>query len=86
MKKFKEYNNSYITKAQLIDYLGGSNIGTEYHEEDQPDPIDILLDLLNPEEPCYRTHKGWRRAILEWTYEGDDYGKYIRHNSKGEIR
>ena len=50
-----------ITKEMLIDYLGGSSMG----EEGQPDPIEMLLDLLNPDDDC--CVEGHRKCILEWT-------------------
>ena len=66
-----------ITKEMLIDYLGGSSMG----EEGQPDPIEMLLDLLNPlpEKDCHGNNivsevEGHRQCILEWTRE-EDYHK-----------
>ena len=55
----------YITEEMLIDYLGGSSMG----EEGQPDPIKMLLDLLNPaDDDCYHCCvDGHRKCILEWT-------------------
>jgi hypothetical protein len=63
-----------ITKEILIDYLGGSSMG----EEGQPDPIEMLLDLLNPadDDCCVEGH---RRCILEWTREEDPADKDDRH-------
>ena len=63
-----------ITKEMLIDYLGGSSMG----EEGQPDPIEMLLDLLNPVDFIVQgTHhmiddccvEGHRKCILDWTKE-----------------
>lgn len=57
-----------ITKEMLIDYLGGSSMG----EEGQPDPIEMLLDLLNPMESSYTCCiDEYREYILEWTNEGE---------------
>jgi len=58
----------HITKEMLIDYLGGSSMG----EEGQPDPIEMLLDLLNPlpEKDC--CVEGHRKCILDWTREDED--------------
>jgi hypothetical protein len=56
-----------ITKEMLIDYLGGSSMG----EDGQPDPVEMLLDLLNPcnltEDDC--CVEGHRKCILDWTEE-----------------
>jgi len=67
-----------ITKEMLIDYLGGSSMG----EEGQPDPIEMLLDLLNPlpEKDCRENNivsevEGHRKCILEWTREEDPADK-----------
>ena len=54
-----------ITKEMLIDYLGGSSMG----EEGQPDPIEMLLDLLNPVAEHSREVGGHRDCILDWTKE-----------------
>ena len=78
MKKFEDYYNSEITKDQLIDYLGGSSMG----EEGQPDPIEMLLDLLNTGDV-----KGHRKCVLEWNYDGDlndGYLDYSNNQSKGK--
>jgi len=65
-----------ITKEMLIDYLGGSSMG----EEGQPDPIEMLLDLLNPDHMkplcCVEGH---RKCILEWTREEDPADRDDRH-------
>ena len=64
-----------ITEEMLIDYLGGSSMG----EEGQPDPIEMLLDLLNPlpEKDCRENNivsevEGHRKCILDWTREDED--------------
>ena len=55
-----------ITKEMLIDYLGGSSMG----EEGQPDPIEMLLDLLNPMESSFTDCVAdYRNFIQEWTKE-----------------
>ena len=54
-----------ITKEMLIDYLGGSSMG----EEGQPDPVEMLLDLLNPIEVRGSEVRGHRDCILDWTKE-----------------
>jgi len=55
-----------ITREMLIDYLGGSSMG----EEGQPDPIEMLLDLLNPMESSFTDCVAdYRNFILEWTKE-----------------
>ena len=57
-----------ITREMLIDYLGGSSMG----EEGQPDPIEVLLDLLNPMDSSFACCvDGHRECILEWTREED---------------
>ena len=65
-----------ITKEMLIDYLGGSSMG----KEGQPDPIEMLLDLLNPDHMkplcCVEGH---RKCILEWTREEDPADRDDRH-------
>ena len=63
-----------ITKEMLIDYLGGSSMG----EEGQPDPIEMLLDLLNPlpEKDC--CVEGHRKCILEWTREEEPNKSYSK--------
>ena len=65
----------HITKEMLLDYLGGSSMG----EEGQPDPIEMLLDLLNPlpEKDCRENNiasevEGHRKCILDWTREDED--------------
>ena len=73
-----------ITKEMLIDYLGGSSMG----EEGQPDPIEMLLDLLNPahmEPPC--CVEGHRKCILEWTREEDpaDRDDRLYHEEQDHI-